>query len=117
MAKFSRHFQKTRGEAGSFVIQESGLCLPGDAAAIEANCTKRYRLVVLPNADGVILKALDGTDPSVVTVAPLTDGQSYQCVKVHGETQPYAPPDAGAWCGSDGVLAYVETYQQVGGVV
>lgn len=116
MAKFSQHFEKADGEHGLKVITESGLCLPGDVAAIEAGCTRRYRMVALPNAAGAIMKILDGTPGSVVAISPLTDGQTYQCVKIAGEAQPYAPPDAACPYGTSGVLAYRIVYQEVGGI-
>lgn len=116
MSKFAQHFEKSPGEYGTVIIEETGFCVPGDAAGIEADCCKRFSLTTLPQAAGVILKALDGTDPELITVKPLTDGLEYTCVKIFGMVNPFAPPDSDCWAGSEGVLQYIIRYQQVGGV-
>jgi hypothetical protein len=119
--KSCQHFEKAAGEHGLFTITETGICLPMDAPGIEEGCTKRYKLVALPNAAGGVMKVLDGTAGTIVSVTMLTDFQTYKCVKVHGETQPLAPPQnlAGAapsWSGGQAVLTYRIVYQQVGDV-
>jgi len=116
MARIAKHFEKSPGEFGLLVITETGWCKPQDAGEIEGNCTKRYKLVALPNAAGAIMKVLDGTNALMSIVAPLTDDQSYTCVKVHGEVQPLAPEQNGGWANGSAALEYKIVYQQVGGV-
>jgi hypothetical protein len=116
MSRFAKHYEKQQGEHGTWVVEESGLCLDTDAAAVEAGCTRRYQLVPLPNASGAIMKVLDGTAPAIVSVVPSTYSLGYLCVKVHGEVQPFtAVQEEGPMLGS-AVLSYLIRYQQVGGV-
>lgn len=116
MAKIAQQFEKAAGEFGLLVITETGWCKPLDAADVEGNCTKRYKLVALPNSAGAIMKVLDGSNAMITEVQMLTDGQTYQCVKVHGETQPLAPLQDGGWADGVAALEYKIIYQEVGGV-
>lgn len=117
MARFGKQFRKSPGEHGTFVIEESGLCTPDEAADIEGGCTRRFALTALPQARGAIMKVLDGTTPSTVNVRALTYDINYRCVKVHGQVDPFAPEqEFGTYIG-EAILSYVIRYQQVGGVI
>jgi hypothetical protein len=117
MAKIGIQYRKEPGEHGTWIIVESGLCTNNEAKIIEAGCTRRYRLEAIPNAKGCIMKVLDGTKPSVVTITPSTYGLSYKCVKVHGQVDPFAPvQEDGPYVGKS-ILVYSIKYQEVGSIV
>lgn len=116
MSRFAQQFRKSAGECGTLLIEETGLCFSTDVSAIEANCTRRYRMEPLPNAAGAVMKILDGTSPLVTEVSPLTDGQRYRCVKIWGQCDPYAPVQDGGPYAGKAILFYTIRYQQVGGI-
>ena len=116
MARVGIQYRKEQGEHGSWIIEESGWCLAADAREIERDCTKRFKLVAIPNAEGCIMKVLDGTRPRVVRVRPSTYTLDYYCVKIYGEVEPLAPPHSGGWVGGQVALSYRIRYQQVGGI-
>lgn len=104
------------GEHDSFVITETGRC-DGSAetvAAIMEGCCRRYVLEPLPQARGVVLKPLDGTQPQVVSVRPPTIGRTFRCVKVQGFVTPYAPRQDGGLYSGKTVLAFTRVWQSVG---
>ena len=103
------------GQYGLKVIEVEGRCTPDNAANIERDCTHRYVLEPIPNASGAVLKSLDGTNPKVVNVKPSTTNTSYQCVKVEGIVNPFAPSQDGDHPQSgDPILRFHMRYQQVG---
>ena len=116
MAIFSKQLRKLSGEHGTYVIEETGLCLATDVARIEAGCCKRYRMVPIPGGAGAILKVLDGVTPIVAWITLPTMGVSYYCAKVYGEANPYAPAQLGGALSGKTVLQYIVRWQQVGGV-
>ena len=117
MALREKQYKLRRDQHGLLVIEESGRCTQNDVADVESDCTHRYQMVELPHMAGAILKALDGTDPKTVEVNPSTFGtQSYTCVKVDGQCQPFAPRQSGGSFSGSYVLRYRIVYQEVGGV-
>lgn len=117
MSKWGQQFRKSQGEHGTFVLEESGLCTPDEAYGIEGGCTKRFALTALPQACGAVLKVLDGTTPTIVAITPLTYGNVYRCIKVHGQVEPFAPAQEFGTYINKAILSYVIRYQQVGGVI
>jgi len=104
------------GMHGTVIITKTGRCTHDEAADIEADCTRRFELVVFPQADGVVLKSMDGSTPSVVDVTPPTVGVTYRCVKVEGRVTHFAyTQPAGPYTGKK-ILKYIIKYQQVGAV-
>lgn len=117
MSKWAKQYRKSAGEHGTWVIEETGLCTHDEATDIERGCTKRYIMVPLPQAVGAIMKVLDGTRPSVVSVTPLTYSKTYRCVKVAGQVEPFAPVQDGGTYDGYAVLSYTIKYQEVHDVV
>jgi hypothetical protein len=116
VAKWAKQYRKTQGEYGTWIIEETGFCTPDEAAAIEAGCVRRYRMVPIPNAAGAVMKVLDGTVAVLYTVTPTTYGVTYQAVKVHGQVDPFAAAQDGGTYQGQAVLFYAIRYQQVGGL-
>jgi hypothetical protein len=116
VSRFAIQYRKEPSEHGTWVLEETGWCLDSDAAGIEAGCTKRYKLVAIPNAAGAVMKVLDGTNPALVAVRPTTYALTYLCVKVLGQVEPLAPSHSGGLANDHAVLSYRIRYQQVGGV-
>ena len=116
MAKWAIQMRKMSGEAGTYVIEETGLCLATDVAGIEAGCCRRYKMVPIPAAAGAILKILDGTSPILAAITLTTTGAVYGCAKVYAEVNPFAPPQDGGLLRGKAVLQYTIRWQQVGGV-
>lgn len=105
-------------QTGLFVFVVTGRCTSDERADIEANVTRRYEMVTLPNAGGAVLKSLDGSTPFLVEVEPPTMGGAvYTCVKVEGACTPFAPaqPVGSPYAGKT-ILSYRMRYLQVGGV-
>ncbi len=117
MSILERRYRLSTDGYGLAVIEVTGRCTGEEAATIEANCTRRYVMVPLPNAAGAILKSLDGTQPTIVEVTPSTiTSRTYRCVKVDGRVNPFTPQQqAGSHTGKT-VLQFLMRYQQVGGV-
>ena len=110
------NYQIARGEHDSFVITETGRC-DGDAttvATIMEGCCRRFSLEIIPQSRGVILKPMDGTSPAIVDIKPPTIGRTFQCVKVDGYVNPFAPTQPGGVYNGKTVLAFVRVWQQVG---
>jgi len=98
-------------------ITETGRCLAADISGIEGGCTWRYELVPVPQASGAILKPLDGTDPTAVSIALYGAASvTYSCVKVAAYVHPFAPQQSGGAFNGQYVYTYEITWQQVGGV-
>lgn len=117
MARWAKQFRKGPGEYGTTIIEESGLCLDSDAPAVEAGCTKRYRMVPYPNAAGAVMKVLDGTNPAIVAVVPPNPGTiTHWCVKVSGIVEPYAAAHEGGLSDNHHIVLYTIRYQEVGSV-
>ena len=76
----------------------------------------RYSLDPLPQAQGVILKALDGSTPRVVEVRPTTIAKTFNCVNVDAGVQPLGPTQSFGEYNGKTVLRYVMVYQEVGEV-
>jgi hypothetical protein len=104
------------GQHGTVLITKTGRCTHDEAADIEADCTRRYELVVFPQADGVVLKSMDGTTPSVVEVTPPTVAVTYRCVKIEGRVTPFAYTQPDGPYQNKAILKYIIKYQQVGEV-
>ena len=107
------------GENGSAVLTETGRCTADEAAAIEAGCTRSYELIRIPHASGVVLKALDGTNPVLYTVTHPTSLRVFTCVKVDARTNSFAAtqPTASGWIVSGkAVLRFMRKYQEVGSI-
>lgn len=119
MALFAQRYQVQRSQHGSRLIIETGRCTSDSETrnAILAKQTRRYVLVAIPQAQGVVLKSLDGTTPIVQTVTPPTIGISYPCVLVEAELNPLAPVQSGGAHVGTAVLAYRRVWQEVGEVV
>ena len=116
MARWAKQYRKEPGEHGTFIVEETGLCTASEAASIEAGCTKRYRMVPIPQARGAYMKVLDGTAAAVVIVTPSTIPVGYNCVKIFSATQPFAPAQPAGDYAGQAILSYTIRYQQVGGV-
>jgi hypothetical protein len=99
---------------GSFVIEETGLCLRGDVAAIESGIVTRFKLIPLPNAAGFIIKILDGTNPAVTVVRPSTYDAAYKCIKTSAMANPFAAAQDGGPLEGKTVLIYAILWQSVG---
>ena len=116
--RFAERYRLHTDRKGMAVITVTGRCTGGDIGAIEGGCTRRYKLETLPQASGVVLKALDGTKPRITLIAPPAfQGRQYKCVKVDGRVNPYAIVQSGGALDGQVVHQFMETYQQVGGIV
>jgi hypothetical protein len=117
MSVINSNYQVSVGQFGLRVIEVTGRCTREERAAIEANVTRRYDLVPLPNSGGAILKTLDGSTPRVVEILPDTfKGQRFRCVKVSGVVNPMAPEQHGGSYSGRTILRFAMRYQEVGGV-
>lgn len=114
MSKWAIQYRKTQGEHGSFLIEETGLCLRSDAAAIESGIVTRYKLIPIPNAAGFIFKVLDGTNPAVTTVRPSTYDLTYRCVKTAATVNPFAAAQDGGPLAGQTVMIYAIRWQTTG---
>jgi len=117
VAILNTNYAVIEDEHGLMVIEATGRCTADERAGIEADCTRRFKMVPLPNAAGAILKAMDGTGAKIVEIEPDTlTGARYRCVKVRGSCNPmaYTQP-AGAHAGKT-ILTFYLRYQQVSGV-
>jgi len=105
-------------ENGLAVITKRGRCTHDERSGIEANCTKVYEMIRIPNASGAVLKSMDGTQPRIVQVQPPTlTPATYNCVKVSGRVNPFAPAQpTGSPYAAKYILSYEIVYQEVGGV-
>ena len=116
MTVLNRNYRIERdAKTGLARITMTGRCTDDEVTAVEANCTRRYTMVVIPNARGAILKSLDGTIPKLVEVTPATiPRRKYTCVKVDGFCNPFAfQQSAGAYTGKC-ILEFTIVYQEVG---
>lgn len=118
MSIFSKQFRVSKGEYGSFVIEETGRATSDERAALELGVCGRYELVAIPNAAGVILKSLDGTCPGITTLTIPGTGGVYTCVKVSAVVNPMAPSQPATHPAYPGkiIIRYTIVYQQVGGI-
>jgi hypothetical protein len=108
---------QTDAETGLAVIVQTGRCTGEEWAAVEADCTRRYEMVILPHASGAILKSLDGTVPALVEVRPPTlTNKAFLCVKTDGRCRPFAPAQVGGPYNGQTILRYQIRYQEVGAV-
>lgn len=114
MSKTKIRCRISTGEHGLAVIEETGLCENGDRAGIESGCTRRYIMEPIPQAQGAVLKPLDGTSATVYEVTPLTISRTYSCVKVDARCNPFAALQPGGDFNGKYVLAYYIKWQQVG---
>lgn len=117
MAKLGEKYKVSRGQYGLAVIEYIGLCTDDEATDLLADCTRQFELVGIPNAAGAILKAMDGTQPRVVDIAPTTTpGQKFRCVKIDAIVNPYTYlQSSGPWAGYY-INSFLIVYQQVGDV-
>jgi hypothetical protein len=109
-------YELADGQFGTKVIRVTGRC-SGDSsqvAEILGNRCLRFELEPFPQAQGVVLKALDGSNPSVVEVTPSTIGRTFNCVKVGANVAPLAPAHSGGPYANSNVLTFEIIYQQVG---
>ena len=106
----------TDESTGLAVIVETGRCTHDEAAAIEAGCTRRYRVVTVPAASGGVLVALDGTTPSLRRITHTATGRTYTCVKTDGRCHAMSPVQTGGVAVGKAVCRYTIRYQQVGSV-
>lgn len=113
MTILNSNYQIESGEYGSAIITITGRCTADEITAIEADCCRDYKLIKIPNASGVIFKALDGSNPSTTTITPSTFGKSYTCVKVDGRCNPLAPVQTGGTYNGKAVLRFMKRYQEV----
>jgi hypothetical protein len=111
---WAKQYRKEPGEYGSYVIEETGLCLGGDVQAVETGILTRFKLIPIPNAKGAVLKVLDGSNPTIIQVKPSTYDKSYQCVKVAGYVNPFAAAQPGGLFQGKTVLIFTIKYQTVG---
>ena len=117
MALQDNRYSKRPGPHGLSVITMTGRCAESDVATVEGSCTRRFELVPIPNSTGAILKSLDGSVPGIVSVEPATfGGRKYNCVKVDGYTNPFAPQQTGGPFSGKAVLQFVIVYHEVGGI-
>ena len=65
----------------------------------------------------MVLKPLDGTIAIVYSIKPSTQSERYNCVKIHGEINPFAAPQDGGPLSGRAVLSYKIIYQSVGRVL
>lgn len=114
MSKWAIQYRKTPGEYGSYVIEETGLCLRSDADGIEKGILTRFKLIQIPNSAGFILKVLDGSTPAIVAVKPSTYDLTYDSVKVAAAVNPFAPAQNGGPLNGQTVLMYSIQWQTVG---
>ena len=117
MAIIESKYRIEPGELGSKRIVQFGRC-DGDQATIdeiEARCVRVFQLIQIPNAAGVVLKSLNGVEPTVQEIAPPTmSGKKYNCVKVEGRCGPFAPQQDGGLYEGKTVLQFEIVWQQVG---
>lgn len=116
MAKSAIRYRKSTGQHGTMVIREIGRCMSGDINGIESGCCRRFELVPLPAASGVIMKPMDGSSPSPTNVSLAGSGQNYSCVKIEAIVNPFAPEQDGGPFNAQYVYEYEITWQEVGGV-
>ena len=114
MGKWAIQYRKETGEYGSYILEETGLCLSADVAAIETGILTRFKLIPLPNAKGAVLKVLDGSNPAVVSIKPSTYDRTYSCVKIQGFVNPFAAAQDGGPLQGKTVMIYTVRYQTVG---
>lgn len=106
------------GQYGSKVLVRRGRCKATTTArtAVEGGTTKHYELVLVPQTQTLVLKSMDGTTPTVLTLKPSTfPTGNYNVVKVGGILRPLAAtqPTGGYGAGS-AILEYEMRYQEVG---
>ena len=117
MTILNENYRVSPGQYGLKVIEQTGRCTANERADIEANCTRRYTLVPLPNAAGALFKSLDGTTPKIFDGRPITfEGAKYVVVKVEGYCNPFAPVQEGGTYDGNAILSYYIRWQEVGDV-
>ena len=117
MTILNENYRVSPGQYGLRIVEISGRCTASERADIEANCTRRYTLVPLPNAAGAVFKSFDGTTPKVVEIRPSTfSGTRFTCVKVEGVCNPFAPSQEGGTYRGHAILGFLKRYQEVGDV-
>jgi hypothetical protein len=113
----NKNYRVSPGQHGTSVIEETGRCHASERADIEADICRRYQLIPYPNAAGVVLKALDGSNPQIQQIRPTTfSGDKFKCVKVEGYCNPFAPEQTGGTHNGKAILAYYIRWQQVGDI-
>jgi len=111
-----RKYRQSRDQYGLAIIEVTGRCTEDEIDDIEANCTRRYEMVPIPNASGAVLKSLDGTQPVKLEVEPPTfGGRKYECVKVDAYVNPFAYLQDGGSYDGHYITTYYVRYQEVGG--
>ena len=101
---------------GLRMFEVTGRCTADEQTDIEDACTWRYEMVAVPNGEGAILKAMDGTLPLVVQIAPPTMSKVFNCVKVGAWCNPHAPAQpAGSPYAGQTILFYMVRYQETSG--
>lgn len=117
MTIISTNYRVSPGPHGTFVIEQTGRCTETERSSIEADVCRRYQLIPFPNASGVVLKSLDGTNPQVEDIRPSTfSGDRFSCVKVEAYCNPMAPKQTAGTYNGRYILAYYIRWQQVGDV-
>ena len=114
MAILESKYRVSYDQYGMRVIEVTGRCTSNEDSGIRRGCTRKYRMVEIPNSVGAILKPMDGTKPRVENVTPPTIGSRVKCVKVEGYTNPFAPiqPGGSSYSGY-AILTYYIRYQEV----
>jgi len=114
MSKWAIQYRKEPGEYGSFLLEETGLCLRADVVPIEKGILTRFKLIPIPNARGAVLKVMDGSNPMIFSVKPSTYDTAYPCVKIAGYVNAFAAAQDGGPLHGETVLLYTIKYQTVG---
>ena len=114
MGKWAIQYRKEPAEYGSYVLEETGLCLRADVVAIETGVLTRFKLIPIPNSKGAVLKVLDGSNPIIYSIKPSTYDRTYPCVKIAGFVNPFAAAQDGGPLAGQTVLLYTVRYQTVG---
>jgi len=116
MAIRQKNYEIREGAHGTRIVTMRGECTPDEREGMEQNVCRRYRLITIPNAAGVILKALDGSNPKPESVTPTTTGHTFTAVKIAATVNPFAPTQTGGTYSGNAVLSYEVTYQEVGNI-
>ena len=111
------NYEIADGPYGLKIITMRGRCTASHQSTLERDVVTKYRIVTIPGTPGGVVKTLDGSKPTVVSVRPTTMDKTYHCVKVGALFNPFAPKQTAGPCAGQAILQFVLTYHEVGGRV